>query len=73
MKYASGILLLVSTLLLFACQKENVTEQTVPAVITVGHPCAMDSGSGNWVFFQDGKSWLYGGENEDWHFNISNL
>ena len=65
----------------FACEKdavdvgqENPTHDEHGNVCTDSSYCGvLNTRIGDKLIQQDGETWLWGGENEDWHFNISNL
>lgn len=66
------ILLLISTVVLFGCQHNSSNEIEFPKeekeIVKKQRPVSVDNGK----FFQsDGKKMLFGGKNENQHFNIS--
>jgi hypothetical protein len=69
MKYSILIICLLS-FLHFSCQKSNLTNQAenLPAV-KKQRPVSVELGK---IFEKDGTKYLYGGEDENQHFNITN-
>lgn len=67
------ILFLISALVLMACQENAITEKEIPKedieIVKKQRPVSVDNGK---FFERNGEKMLFGGENENQHFNISN-
>ena len=62
----SIILLLFFTNL--SCQKE-LSKESISKMTT--DECELSATERGFVFRDDGKKWLWGGENDAWHFDIT--
>lgn len=75
MKNISLILLSFVFVILLSCNKENINVNQPAGNNNASDLCTdsnCDHPEGN-IFYQDGIRWLWGGENDEWHFNISSL
>ncbi len=75
MKNINTIFLLFTFTLFFSCNKEELNVNQPVVNNNNNGPCT-DSYCDNTndkVFYENGVRWLWGGTNDDWHFNISNL
>lgn len=61
---------LIVTLLLIGCSKDNDTRQPTQPLNSSCEQEALDRGI---LFYENEKKLLYGGANDDWHFEINNL
>jgi len=69
-----NILLISILLLFFACQKEDIGDNS-PVNVVDEHPhlCEVpETGDRNFIYYENDERWLIGGENEDQDFNITN-
>lgn len=58
------------TFFLVSCLKEETPQPDTTYVNPDDHLCGDVCSGGSWIMANNGL-WLYGGENEDWHFDIS--
>ena len=69
MKYF--FVLLISFIFLLSCsQRRNPIVQSTP--VDMEDPCIHEAEEQNFVFEKDGHWWLWGGNNDNWHFDIDN-